>query len=234
MTNFTAKGRRCPSGLWIGGSRDRAAIARLSRRRLGRLLEQGALKARGDPISMRDGNVIAHRRSAATGTAILRDRIMTAKTSFRGSFTALVTPFKNGSVDEKAFRELGRLADRRGHQAGSFRSAPPAKARRSRTTSTTTWSSGASTKRKGRVPVVAGAGSNSTKEAIELARACRGGRRRRGARGHALLQQADAGRPLSALQGDQRCDRHSDHHLQYPAALGDRHVGRHDAAALRA
>src|ERR1700710_2934126 len=31
---------------------------------------------------------------------------MTAKTRFRGSFTALVTPFKNGSVDEKAFREL--------------------------------------------------------------------------------------------------------------------------------
>ena len=31
---------------------------------------------------------------------------MTAKTSFRGSFTALVTPFKNGALDEKAFREL--------------------------------------------------------------------------------------------------------------------------------
>src|ERR1700748_510249 len=31
---------------------------------------------------------------------------MPAKTSFRGSFTALVPPFKNGSVDEKAFRTL--------------------------------------------------------------------------------------------------------------------------------
>ena len=31
---------------------------------------------------------------------------MTAKTNFRGSFTALVTPFKNGAVDEKAFRDL--------------------------------------------------------------------------------------------------------------------------------
>ena len=31
---------------------------------------------------------------------------MTAKTRFRGSFTALVTPFKNGGLDEKAFRDL--------------------------------------------------------------------------------------------------------------------------------
>ncbi|HXW26907.1 MAG TPA: dihydrodipicolinate synthase family protein, partial [Xanthobacteraceae bacterium] len=31
---------------------------------------------------------------------------MTARTSFRGSFTALVTPLKNGSLDEQAFRGL--------------------------------------------------------------------------------------------------------------------------------
>ena len=31
---------------------------------------------------------------------------MTAKTSFRGSFTALVTPFSNGALDERAFRGL--------------------------------------------------------------------------------------------------------------------------------
>jgi 4-hydroxy-tetrahydrodipicolinate synthase len=31
---------------------------------------------------------------------------MAAKTKFRGSFTALVTPFKNGSLDEAAFRSL--------------------------------------------------------------------------------------------------------------------------------
>ena len=31
---------------------------------------------------------------------------MAAKTKFRGSFTALVTPFKNGSLDESAFRSL--------------------------------------------------------------------------------------------------------------------------------
>ncbi len=31
---------------------------------------------------------------------------MTARTSFRGSVTALVTPFGNGALDEKAFRGL--------------------------------------------------------------------------------------------------------------------------------
>src|SRR5215208_5551344 len=35
-----------------------------------------------------------------------RIHTMTAKTSFRGSFTALVTPFKGDSLDEKAFRDL--------------------------------------------------------------------------------------------------------------------------------
>src|SRR6516165_6592721 len=34
------------------------------------------------------------------------DRTMTVRTSFRGSFTALVTPFANGTLDEKAFRGL--------------------------------------------------------------------------------------------------------------------------------
>src|SRR5579864_7124223 len=36
----------------------------------------------------------------------VREKSMAAKTKFRGSFTALVTPFKNGSVDETAFRGL--------------------------------------------------------------------------------------------------------------------------------
>ena len=51
----------------------------------------------------------------------------------------------------------------------SFRSAPPAKARLCHMKRHARSSNGASIKRKGRVPVVAGAGSNSTKEAIELA-----------------------------------------------------------------
>src|SRR5262249_29225896 len=49
------------------------------------------------------------RRRAFAGDrriCLLRECAMAAKTGFRGSFTALVTPFKNGSLDEKAYRDL--------------------------------------------------------------------------------------------------------------------------------
>ncbi len=41
---------------------------------------------------------------------------MAAKTSFRGSFTALVTPFSNGSARREGIARARRLADRRRHQ----------------------------------------------------------------------------------------------------------------------
>jgi 4-hydroxy-tetrahydrodipicolinate synthase len=93
---------------------------------------------------------------------------MTARTSFRGSFTALVTPFKNGSVDEKAFRGLvdWQIAE------GTNGLVPVGTTGESPTLShdehkgVVEWCIGQA---KGRVPVVAGAGSNSTKEAIDLA-----------------------------------------------------------------
>src|SRR5579885_2035867 len=92
---------------------------------------------------------------------------MTAKTSFRGSFTALVTPFKNGSLDEKAFRALvcWQIAE------GTNGLVPVGTTGESPTLSheehklVVEW---CVEETKGRVPVVAGAGSNSTKEAIEL------------------------------------------------------------------
>src|SRR6202046_4048528 len=94
---------------------------------------------------------------------------MTAKTSFRGSFTALVTPFKNGSVDEKAFRDLidWQIAE------GTSGLVPVGTTGESPTLShdehkeVVEW---CVDQARGRVPVVAGAGSNSTKEAIDLAR----------------------------------------------------------------
>jgi 4-hydroxy-tetrahydrodipicolinate synthase len=93
---------------------------------------------------------------------------MTAKTSFRGSFTALVTPFKNGAVDEKAFRELidWQIAE------GSNGLVPVGTTGESPTLShdehrrVVEW---CIDQTKGRVPVIAGAGSNSTAEAISLA-----------------------------------------------------------------
>jgi 4-hydroxy-tetrahydrodipicolinate synthase len=94
---------------------------------------------------------------------------MTAKTSFRGSFTALVTPFNNGSVDEKAFRGLvdWQIAE------GTNGLVPVGTTGESPTLShdehrqVVEW---CVEEARGRVPVVAGAGSNSTKEAVDLAR----------------------------------------------------------------
>ena len=94
--------------------------------------------------------------------------IMTAKTSFRGSFTALVTPFKNGSVDEKAFRELVDWQIAEGTKGlvpvGTTGESPTLSHEEHR--SVVEW---CVDQARGRVPVVAGAGSNSTKEAIDLA-----------------------------------------------------------------
>jgi 4-hydroxy-tetrahydrodipicolinate synthase len=93
---------------------------------------------------------------------------MAAKTNFRGSFTALVTPFKNGSLDEAAFRGLvnWQIAE------GTHGLVPVGTTGESPTVShdehkrVVEW---CVDEAKGRVPVIAGAGSNSTKEAVELA-----------------------------------------------------------------
>jgi 4-hydroxy-tetrahydrodipicolinate synthase len=92
---------------------------------------------------------------------------MTVKTSFRGSFTALVTPFSNGSLDEKAFRGLvdWQIAE------GTNGLVPVGTTGESPTLSheehklVVEW---CIEQAKGRVPVIAGSGSNSTREAIEL------------------------------------------------------------------
>src|ERR1700757_3520479 len=93
---------------------------------------------------------------------------MTAKTSFRGSFTALVTPFKNGSVDEKAFRELVDWQIAEGTKGlvpvGTTGESPTLSHEEHR--NVVEW---CVEQARGRVPVVAGAGSNSTREAIDLA-----------------------------------------------------------------
>jgi 4-hydroxy-tetrahydrodipicolinate synthase len=94
---------------------------------------------------------------------------MTARASFRGSFTALVTPFKADALDEKAFRDLvdWQLAE------GTNGLVPVGTTGESPTLShdehkrVVEW---CVNQAGGKVPVIAGAGSNSTAEAIELAR----------------------------------------------------------------
>ncbi|MFC5583910.1 4-hydroxy-tetrahydrodipicolinate synthase [Nitratireductor kimnyeongensis] len=89
---------------------------------------------------------------------------------FRGSLTALVTPFaKDGSLDKKAFRELVEWQIAEGSNGlvpvGTTGESP-----------TLTHEEHREVVRicvevaQGRVPVIAGAGSNSTREAIALAR----------------------------------------------------------------
>jgi 4-hydroxy-tetrahydrodipicolinate synthase len=94
---------------------------------------------------------------------------MPAKTRFRGSFTALVTPFKNGGVDEAAFRALvdWQITE------GTSGLVPVGTTGESPTLShdehkrVVEW---CVEHAKGRVPVIAGAGSNSTAEAIDFAK----------------------------------------------------------------
>jgi 4-hydroxy-tetrahydrodipicolinate synthase len=94
---------------------------------------------------------------------------MDAKTSFRGSFTAVVTPFKNGSVDDKAFRDLVNWQIGEGTNGlvpvGTTGESPTLTHDEHR--EVVEW---CIEEARGRVPVVAGAGSNSTSEAIALAR----------------------------------------------------------------
>jgi 4-hydroxy-tetrahydrodipicolinate synthase len=95
--------------------------------------------------------------------------IMTVKTSFRGSFTALVTPFKNGCVDEQAFRGLVDWQITEGTAGlvpvGTTGESPTLSHDEHR--QVVEW---CVDQAKGRVPVIAGAGSNSTSEAVDFAR----------------------------------------------------------------
>src|SRR5690606_14791179 len=88
---------------------------------------------------------------------------------FHGSTVALVTPFKKGKVDYDAFQKLVEW-----HIASGTHNLVPCG-----TTGETPTLSEAEHKRlieacieaaDGRVPVIAGAGSNSTEKAVELAR----------------------------------------------------------------
>jgi len=92
----------------------------------------------------------------------IRDRI-------KGSITALITPFKDGKVDEAAFRKLVNWQIAEGTQGlvpcGTTGESPTlSHEEHNRVIELCVEEA------KGRVPVIAGAGSNSTEEAIALTR----------------------------------------------------------------
>ena len=88
---------------------------------------------------------------------------------FKGSFTALITPFKDGTIDESAFCRIVKWQI----SEGTHGLVPVGTTGESPTLSHDEHKhivELAVETAKGRVPVIAGAGSNATSEAVELAR----------------------------------------------------------------
>ncbi|MGN7737619.1 4-hydroxy-tetrahydrodipicolinate synthase [Rhizobiales bacterium] len=88
---------------------------------------------------------------------------------FKGSITALVTPFQDGKVDEEAFRSLVEWQIAEGTHGlvpcGTTGESPTlSHAEHKRLVELTVEIA------RGRIPVIAGAGSNSTEEAIDFSR----------------------------------------------------------------
>ncbi len=149
----------------------------------------------------------------------------------RGCGTALVTPFKqDGSVDEAALRELVRWQV----ESGIDFLVPCGTTGETPTLSHDEWlrvvdltieTAG------GRVPIMAGATSNNTREAVaktkEMSYTLRG---RLHPDRDAVLQQAHAGRRLSAFQGDCRGLQQATGALQHRRTHRDQH---RDATLLR-
>ena len=93
----------------------------------------------------------------------------TATPAFAGSYTALITPFSNGRVDEDAFRKLVEFQI----ESGTHGLVPVGTTGESPTLSHDEHDRVIELcieQAAGRVPVIAGAGSNSTAEAVRLAR----------------------------------------------------------------
>ncbi len=93
---------------------------------------------------------------------------MGKKAAFKGSITALVTPFRDGQVDESCFRALVDWQVTSGTHGlvpvGTTGESPTLSYEEHRRVV-----AACIAEARGRVPVIAGAGSNNTREAIELA-----------------------------------------------------------------
>ena len=93
----------------------------------------------------------------------------TSTSPFNGSYTALITPFSNGKVDEAAFRKLVDFQIENGTHGlvpvGTTGESPTLSHEEHDRVVEMCIEQAA-----GRVPVIAGAGSNSTDEAVRLAK----------------------------------------------------------------
>src|ERR671918_743523 len=92
-----------------------------------------------------------------------------SQTTFQGSFVALVTPFRDGRVDEAKLRELVEFQIGHGTDGlvpcGTTGESPTLTHDEHQRVVEIVIETA-----RGRVPVLAGTGSNSTREAIELTR----------------------------------------------------------------
>ena len=106
---------------------------------------------------------------SGTGTAPVPCKSRRNIMQLKGAFTALVTPFKNGGIDEEAYRELIEWQIKEGING----LVPCGTTGESATLSHEEHEAVIRIcidQVKGRVPVIAGAGSNNTTEAVSLAR----------------------------------------------------------------
>src|SRR5436853_7559069 len=89
------------------------------------------------------------------------------RTTFQGSIVAMVTPFRNGTIDESKVKELVELHVKQGTDAivpcGTTGESPTLSHDEHRRMVELVVAAAA-----GRIPVIAGTGSNSTTEATDL------------------------------------------------------------------
>ena len=153
---------------------------------------------------------------------------------FTGCGTALVTPFrKNLSLDEEAVRRLVRRQVEAGINflvpCGTTGESPTlSQAEQRRVVEITIEEA-----RRGKIPVVAGAGGNNTADVIERAREFEA----LGADGilsvSPYYNKPTQEGPLPAFQGHRRSDLAADHSLQHSGAHGREHRAGHGQAASR-
>src|ERR1700741_4596465 len=143
---------------------------------------------------------------------------MAAYDRIKGSITALITPFKDGKVDESAYVRFIEWQIAEGTHGlvpcGTTGESPTITyAEQERAIAVCVETA------RGRVPVIAGAGANDTARAVDLTR-------------HAKRCGADAGRIVSPLRRRRRSRRHSGHRLQRAVAHSRGYFARDIGAAV--